>query len=164
MLLRIRSVCLLTVAIVWCADPAYAQCAAAIDALDKADKQVRLAQYDVASREQPVTGKPFLVRIGKVVTMGSERTEMTSNPILVSMREAQKAGKAKCEAAGSDMYRGTAVNKIRYYNPSAPKDMNPMTLWISKATGLPVFHELAGLGPGGYAWVYGDAVTDPAGK
>jgi hypothetical protein len=29
---------------------------------------------------------------------------------------------------------------------------------ISKATGLPVYHEVNGLGPGGFAWVYGDAV------
>ena len=155
----------LTIVVAGLADVAYAQCAAAIEALETADRQERLAQYNVENREQALTRQPFLVRIGKVVYTGSERSETSgTNPILASLRDAEKQGKAKCEAGGDDMYRGAAVSKIRYYNPTVPKAMNPMTLWISKSSGLPVYHEVPGLGTGGYAWIYGAAVKEPRSK
>jgi len=35
-------------------------------------------------------------------------------------------------------------------------------MWIDKRSGLPAYHEIDGLGPGGYAWVFGEVVKDPA--
>jgi hypothetical protein len=142
-----------------------ADCRLLLDALDKADRQPRVAQYDVETRDQPLQGTPFLVRIGKVVWVESQRSETDgTNPVLAALRRNVAAGSAKCEPAGSDTYRGTAVVKVRFDNPVAPKQYNPTTMWIDAKTGLPVYHELAGLGPGGFAWIYGDAVKEPAGQ
>ncbi len=94
-----------------------------------------------------------------------ERRDAGTNAVVAKVRDAAKNGKARCEPDGSDTYRGTAVNKIRFYNPLLPErfNLNPMTMWIAKGSGLPVFHELNDT-PGGYAWVYGDAVKEPAVK
>ena len=70
----------------------------------------------------------------------------------------------KCETAGSDTYRGAAVEKIKFDNPLSPKQYNPTTMWIAKGSGLPVYHELNDLGPGGFAWAYGAAVKEPVVK
>jgi len=153
------------------AGSAHANCSALFDALEKADKQTRFAQYDLDSRDQPLTGRPVLVRIGKLLYEGFggdyERHELdakSSNPMLAVMRRADQQGKARCEAAGTDTWRGTAVTKVRFDNPMSTKQFNPTTLWIAKSTGLPVYHEINGLGPGGFAWVYGDAVKEPVFK
>ena len=34
-------------------------------------------------------------------------------------------------------------------------------VWIAARRGLPAYHEIPGLGSGGYAWVFGDAVKEP---
>jgi hypothetical protein len=142
---------------------ATADCRLLLDALDKADRQPRVAQYDIETRDAPLTGDPFLVRIGKVVWVGAERTETDGvNPILKSLRRNVADGTARCEGAGTDTFRGAAVVKIRFDNPMAPARYNPTTMWIDRRSGLPVYHELNGLGPGGYAWVFGDSVRDPA--
>jgi hypothetical protein len=57
----------------------------------------------------------------------------------------------------------TAAIKFRIDNPAAPRSLNPMTLWIAKETGLPLYHEVNGL-DGGFASVFGDAVKEPAAK
>jgi hypothetical protein len=148
---------------------AHANCAPVVDALEKASRQARLAQYDIDSRDQPLTGKPVLVRIGKVLYDGFggdyERTEIDgADPMLQALRRAVREGRARCETAGTDTWRGAAATRVRFDNPMAPKQYNPTTMWIAKSTGLPVYHEINGLGPGGFAWVYGDAVSEPAVK
>jgi hypothetical protein len=148
------------------ADVAHANCGPLLDALEKADQQPRFAMYDIASRDQPLTGRPLAVRIGKVIYDASggdlQRRDAATNPVVAKVREAAKTGSARCEPGGSDTYRGTAANKIRFHNPLLPKryNLNPMTIWIAKGSGLPLFHELNDT-PGGYAWVYGDAVKEP---
>lgn len=150
------------------AQAAFASCERLLDALEKADRQERVAQYDIDSRDQPLTGKPMIVRIGKVMYDGSPAGPAFeahgtggTNPVLAALRKAGATGKAKCEAAGTDTYRGAATEKIRFDNPLAPARFNPTVMWIAKASGLPVYHELNDLGPGGFAWVYGAAVKDP---
>jgi hypothetical protein len=146
---------------------ARADCSALLAALEKADREPRFALYDLESREQPLTGKPVLVRIGKVVFDGFggdyERHDTDgTNPVLAQLRKAQRAGTARCAAAGTDTWRqGVAVNKIEFDNPLAPKSANPTTFWVSRVSGLPVYHEIANLGPGGYGWQFGEAVKEP---
>jgi hypothetical protein len=150
------------------AHTAQANCDRVFDALEKADKQERVAQYDLETRDQPLTGKPMSVRIGKVVYDGSFAGDMFEahqttgvNPVLRALYKARQEGKMKCESAGSENYRGLATDKVRFDNPLLPAKYNPMTLWIAKSNGLPVYHEVRDLGPGGFAWVYGDAVKTP---
>jgi hypothetical protein len=149
---------------------AHANCADLISALERADREPRMAQLDLEKRDQPIaTAKPVLVRIGKVHYDGFgsdlERVDSDgSNPVLAQLRRGHKAGTARCESAGADTWRGAAVSKIRFDNPLAPKSVNPTLFWIARSSGLPVYHEIATLGPGGYAWVYGDAVKSPVTK
>jgi hypothetical protein len=153
------------------AHAARANCDRLFEALDKADKQERVAQFDIDSRDQPLTGKPMTVRIGKVMYDGSpagnafeaHQTDGT-NPILAALRKMKQSGKARCDTAGSDTYRGLATEKIKFDNPLLPARVNPMTIWVAKDSGLPVYHELNDLGPGGFAWVYGSSVKDPVVK
>lgn len=147
---------------------ASANCDRLLDALEKADKQDRVAQYDIDSRDQPLTGKPMFVRIGKVMYDGSSTGDAFEahpvngpNPILNALRKSQQSGKLKCESLGSEPYRGAAAEKFRFDNPAAPAKFNPTTMWIAKSTGLPVYHEMNDLGPGGFAWTYGAAVKEP---
>lgn len=146
---------------------ASANCAPVLAALEKADREPRVAQYDIDSRDQPLTGKPVIVRIGKVVYDGFggdyERNDTDgTNPVLALLRRADQSGKARCEALGSDSWRGTPATKLRFDNPLAPKSVNPTTLWVGRTSGLPLYHEIGNLGPGGFAWVYGNAVKEPA--
>lgn len=167
---RRRLACLaLAVAAPWVAGPAWADCSELLKALEKADRQPRLAQYDIDSRDQPLTGKPVFVRVGKVIYDGFggdyERHESgAANPVIDALRREQKAGVSRCQPAGSDDWRGAAVTKVRFDNPMAPKSMNPTVFWIARSSGLPVYQEITGLGPGGYAWVYGDTVKEPVVK
>lgn len=150
------------------AHAAHASCDKLFDALEKADKQERSALYDIDSPDQPLTGKPITVRIGKMMYDGSptgpafeEHSTDGVNPILVALRKMKQGGKLKCDAAGSGSYRGMTTDKIKFENPLLPAKFNPMTIWIAQTNGLPVYHELNDLGPGGFAWVYGSAVKDP---
>jgi hypothetical protein len=147
---------------------ARANCDRLFEAFDKADKQERVAQYDIDSRDQPLTGKPMTVRIGKVMYDGTLAGNVFEahqtngvNPVLAALRKAKQDGKVTCDAAGGDTYRGQATEKIKFDNPLLPAKFNPMTIWIGKNNGLPVYHELNDLGPGGFAWVYGSDVKDP---
>ncbi len=155
------------------ANMAHANCGPLIEALEKAQKQERLAQYSLDSREQPLPGNPMVVRIGKFEYMSLEiggrhshyeRHESGGgNPILSALKRAAKDGTARCEGTASETLRGIATARIRFDNPAAPKSMNPTTMWIDKRNGLPAYHEINGL-DGGFAWVYGDAVKEPSVK
>jgi hypothetical protein len=145
--------------------PASANCNAVIDAAEKAQKQERLAQYEVASRNDAPQGQPMLVRIGRSeytsYSVGGrfshyERHDSAGNPILGALK---RSSPGRCESA-DDTYRGTAALKVRFDNPAAPQWMNPNTVWIDKRSGLPVYHEINGV-DGGFAWVYGDTVKEP---
>lgn len=148
---------------------AHANCTPILNALDKAWQQQRLAQYDVESREQPLGDKPMLVRINKVVwmSMGAayERSgEPSQNPMASTLRSDAANGAAKCEALDTASYRGQSAKKYRVDGSLGSQSLGRVTLWISAATGLPVFHEFEKLGPGGFAWTYGDAVKDVSKK
>jgi len=152
-----------------CAPLARAECERLFEALDKADRQDRVAQYLVEGRDQPLPAKPLTVRIGKVVYDGSlpgntfepHQTDGV-NPILRALRKAKQEGKVKCEPAGSDVYRGQAVEKFRFDNPLMPAQYNPTIVWVAKNTDMPILHEVHDFG--GFVWAYGSAVKDPVVK
>ncbi len=147
---------------------AHADCTELIAALDKADREARVAVLDLHTRDQPLTGRPAYVRIGKVRYDGSDgatyrrREGGGANPMHTTLQRAQQNGTAKCSAAGTDTWRGKPATKIRFDNPFVPKSMNPTTFWIARGSGLPVYHEIPAAGRGGYAWIYGEAVKEPA--
>lgn len=147
---------------------ARANCGALLAAFDKALVQPRVAIHDIHSRDAPLGARPSTIRIGDVMwddTGGSgryERFELEGHdPLTAALRKSDTQGKLKCTAAGSDTFRGTPVTKLKFDNPMVPAQFNPATVWISKSSGLPVYQEVTGLGAGGYAWVYGDAVKEP---
>jgi len=147
---------------------ARANCATVLDALDKAWQQDRLAQFDIDALDAPLTGKPFLVRINKEVWVnngsGFDRTgDPRQNPMASSLRSDAAKGKVDCESLGSATYRGQPATKYRITGSIGSKSTGRPTLWIGKA-GLPLYHEFELLGPGGFAWVYGDAVKEPGKK
>jgi len=153
------------------AQAARANCDRLFESLERADKQERVAQYIIDRSDQPLASKPMTVRIGKVRYDGTLAGDVFEahqtngvNPVLAALRKAKQDGKVKCDAAGGDTYRGLATEKIKFDNPLLPANFNPMTIWIAKNNGLPVYHELNDFGPGGFAWVYGSAVKDPVVK
>ena len=150
---------------------ALADCAAPLDALAKSWQQARLAQYDMKTPEQPLPSRPATVRIGKTIwtdTAGSGtfRTDPapSEHPFTVSIRLQAAKGPVNCELVGNATYRGQAVVKYKLDASAGSNTTGPVTLWVSKTSGLPVYHEYEKAYLGGYAWVYGDAVKEPAGK
>lgn len=155
-----------------CAGTAHAaSCAELVAALDKAWQQKRLAQYEVQSRDQAPTGRPFVVRIGRTLYDGSSGVDYTrievgdGDDLLNMLKRDEKSGAAQCEAAGKDRYRDGAVTKLNYTAQVMRNVTMVYTFWIAAASGLPVYHEVNGkFGKGAFAWTYGDTVKEPAAK
>jgi len=150
---------------------ALADCAAPLEALAKSWQQPRLAQYDMRTPEQPLPKSPATVRIGKTIwtdTAGSGtfRTDPapSEHPFTVSINLQAKKGPVNCELVGNGTYRGQAVVKYKLDASAGSNTTGRVTLWVSKTSGLPVYQEYEKTILGGYAWVYGDAVKEPAGK
>lgn len=147
--------------------PVYANCNPVIDALERSLKQERIAQFDVDSPEQPLTGRPMMVKIGKRIWVDAggsgydQSTDTGSNPILNALKRDAAKGTAKCDPVGSASYRGQAVDKYRIDGSVGSSITGRMIMWVGTPGGLPLFHELEKIGPGGFAWVYGDAVKEP---
>ncbi len=146
---------------------ALADCAAPLEALAKSWQQARLAQYEVSSPEQAPPSKPAMVRIGKTIwtdLTGSGkfmRTDIgpSEEPLAISMKRAKGQN---CQPLGDGTYHGQPVVKYKLDPSAGTNTMGGVTLWVSKASGLPVYHGFDKTAFGGYAWVYGDAVKEPA--
>jgi len=148
-----------------------ADCAAPLAALTKSWQQARLAHYDVESPEQPLPSKPAMVRIGKTIWTESglsgflrDENGPSENPMATDIKRQTAKGGANCELVGNGTYRGQSIVKYKLDPAAGSNSTGRVTLWVSKTSGLPVFHEYEKLPHGGYAWVYGDAVKEPAGK
>lgn len=84
-----------------------------------------------------------------------------ANPIISALKRDAAKGAAKCEAIGAGNHRGQASDKYRLDGSVGSSLTGRVTLWISKANGLPIYQEFEKLGAGGIAWVYGSAVKEP---
>jgi hypothetical protein len=140
-------------------------CKPLIDALEKAATQDRMAQYDLEREDQPLAGRPIVLRIGRAIytpgPRGMEKDEGGGEAAMVrAFKASERKGEMRCEAAGAGTFRGRAASKLRFVNPMAGSSMNPWVVWIGD-NGLPLYHQIGSL-PGGIAWVFGDAVKSPA--
>ena len=149
---------------------AQANCGPLLEAIDKAWKQERIAQYDIDSPDQPLSGLPQVVRVGKWIWSKGASDQLQRFPhaernvMVEALRSDVAKGTAKCEALPDGTYRGQAVRRYRLAG-NVGSDLTGRTVYsISRASGLPLYHEMEKLGPGGFAWVYGDAVKEPAVK
>ncbi len=79
------------------------------------------------------------------------------------MRDDEKKGKGRCEPLGERKVGADTVVGYLVRNNGKGEDFTALHVWISKSTGLPVYH---GLGEtNGFRWVYGaDVVPPPAGQ
>jgi hypothetical protein len=143
------------------ANVACANCGGLIDALEKADRTQRFAQHDVIGRDAPMAARPMLARIGAEIFVMGMPSVSTGNPLLTALRAREPQRTAKCDAPVPETVRGVSANRIAFINPLATRTMSRVTVWVSVDTGLPVYHEIPGLRTGGFAWVYGDAVSHP---
>jgi hypothetical protein len=145
---------------------AWANCAALLAALDKADAQPRMAMVDVDSPDRAPTAKPEFMRIDKTVYTpmagGWHTSQATGNSLATQIRAAQTQASGDCQSAGSGAVRGAPVDKVRFDSPSRQNSTGAATIWIDRKSGLPVYHEFAKLSGGGFAWTYGAAVALPA--
>ncbi len=178
--------CLAGLACSLAASVSAADCGPVVAAFEKAGKQQRIATYEVEGpNATPVLGPGAVIRIGKSMWVdagngGLDRYDVDFPDLAMAqmIREAERSGKTRCEAAGSGSYRGAAVTKYRYQNPRAARlpdevlkrlkttqqDLARVTLWVDTSTGLPAYQEVYAPGPKGNAWVYGDAVKAPGGR
>jgi hypothetical protein len=145
---------------------AYANCSPVAEALDKAARQDRLAQYDVDHPEQTPSGRALVIRIGKTTWVDAagtyDRSDSADADRMVSvLKKHLQDGKVQCEAAGNGTYAGQAAAKYRFESPMGGSSLGKVTFWVGKKSGLPLYHEFEKLGPGGFAWVYGNAVKEP---
>lgn len=155
----------------WCAASAahaQADCSAVIAAYAKADATKRFAIYSAESMAQAPKGKPFHVEIGdKSVTDTGYGKEYMSTGGGTSLGEGNslasevKANKKRCESLGDGEVGDEAVTGYSIRSAKSGQDPFAIHFWISKSTGLPMYH---GMGPGaGLRWVYGPGVVMPAG-
>jgi hypothetical protein len=165
-----RSACTIGLSLALGAGAAQADCKALIAALEKAEREERIAQYDVDAPNQPLNMAPLFVRIGKVGYTNTQdgkfdvRETGTANPMLAGLKRGVQDGKIQCEGAGSGAVRAATADKIRYTDPATGMRTGVTTVWIDRRSGLPAYHEFSKLGPGGIAWTYGDAVTAPVAR
>ena len=79
------------------------------------------------------------------------------------VRDDEKQGKGRCEPLGERKVGTDPVVGYMVRNNGKGEDYAALHVWISKSTGLPVYH---GLGEtNGFRWVYGtDVAAPPAGQ
>ena len=81
-----------------------------------------------------------------------------------ALKSCEQKGTARCEPLGErNVGRDAAVGyRIRNNAKGDAPDPTAIHMWISRATGLPLYH---GLGDdGGLRWVYGPEVVAPPGS
>jgi len=147
---------------------AHADCAPVIDAYAKAQATGRFAMYDVASLQAAPKGAPFHVEVGGAsYTNFGDRWQKGASGDAGSegaaLKSREQKGTARCEPLGErNVGRDAAVGyRIRNNAKGDAPDPTAIHMWISRATGLPLYH---GLGDdGGLRWVYGPEVVAPPG-
>jgi hypothetical protein len=158
------------------AGAAHADCAPVLAAYAKADATKRFAMFDVDSLDAPPKGEPFMVSVGdfayvpNIVKKGPlnyVKEGYTKSPSTfvgseaASLKNREQKGAVRCEPLGERKIGAVqAVGyQIRRNDKGNQPDDTAIHMWVSRDTGLPIYH---GMGSdGGLRWVYGAAVTVP---
>ena len=146
---------------------AHADCSAVVAAYTKAQATGRFGWVDADKLDEPAKKGPFsLMNIGNEGWMDMEGNgkfrKIPSGGAQAradSVRDDEKQGKARCEPLGERKVGSDPVVGYLVRNNGKGADTTALHVWISKSTGLPVYH---GFGETvGFRWAYGDAVTAP---
>ena len=148
---------------------AQADCKPVIDAYAKAEATGRYALYDVAGIQAQAKGKPFYVGIDGVgyTDFGGGRYQNAGNGQASSegdaLKDDEKTGKKRCEPLGERTIGNENATGYRIRSTEKGKlaDLTAIDMWMSKGTGLPIFHGMGSDG-GGMRWVFGPTVVAPA--
>ncbi len=146
---------------------AHADCAPVIAAYAKAEATGRYAMFDVSSIDAAPKGKPFQVDVDgfAYTNMGSSYSKSGGGDAGAegnSLRSREQKGTVRCEALGERRIgTETALGyRIRGNDKGNQPDPTAIHLWVSRASGLPLFHGMGSDG-GGLRWVYGAEVVAP---
>lgn len=153
---------------------AHADCSAVVSASEKAEATGRHAMFDVDGIASPPKGQPFLVTIGNAGYVNTGGTSGSYSSIgsgsataeATSLRTREQQGKIRCEPLGERRIGNEqAVGfQIRDNGKGTAPDPLAIHMWLSRTSGLPLFHGM-GSDSGGLHWVYGsDVVAPPAAK
>jgi len=163
-----------TLALAW-PGLALADCKPVIAAYTKADATKRYALFDVDSMAAPAKGDPIIIVIGdtryqpnmvrkgplNIVMDGYTKGPFTSSGEAASLKDREGKGEKRCEPLGERKVGTEALVGYRVRDAGSQPDITATDVWLSRATGLPVWHGL-GSDDGGFRWVYGAAVVAPA--
>ncbi len=150
---------------------AFADCSAVIGAYAKAQATGRFGWVDAGKLDEPTKKGPFsLVNIGNDGWFASMDTKDggkfkkipsgAAQARADAVRDNEKQGQSRCEPLGERKVGGDPlVGYLIRDNSKSAEDFAALHVWISKSTGLPVYHGLSE--NGGFRWVYGDAVAPP---
>ncbi|MGZ5769038.1 MAG: hypothetical protein ACXWJ9_17705 [Caldimonas sp.] len=159
-----------------CVCAAHADCGAVITAYAKADATKRFAVLDVDSINAAPKGDTIIAVIGDVQYTQNIVRKGPLNIVLDgykagpyypgiesgSLKDREGKGSARCEPLGErKIGTETAVGyRVRNNDRGTQPDPTATDVWVSRATGLPVWHGMGSDG-GGFRWVYGAAVIAP---
>ena len=147
---------------------AHANCGAVLNAYEKAEATGRYAVFDVDGIASPAKGQPFQVTIGTAgyVNVGGSYRRMGGGSAAAeatSLRTREQQGKVRCEPLGErKIGNEQAVGyQIRSNETGTASDPTAIHMWLSRSSGLPLFHGM-GSDSGGLHWVYGADVQAPS--
>lgn len=159
-----------------CVCSAQADCSPVISAYTKADATKRFAMFDVDSTAAAPKGDPFMTVIGDVqytpnivrkgplnfVTEGYKAGPYSPGIESSSLKDRERKGSVRCEPLGERKIGSeeAAGYRVRSSDKGTQADPTAIDIWVSRATGLPVWHGMGSDG-GGFRWVYGAAVAAP---
>jgi len=168
----------ITMGLAWLgACSAHADCGPVIAAYIKADATKRYAVFDVDSLTAAPTGDPLSLTIGdvsytqkyvkkgpfEIVKAGYQKGSSGAAFEASSLKSREQKGEVRCEPLGERKIGAEQVvgYRIRDNDKSGKPDVTAIEIWISRPTGLPLWHGM-GSDAGGFRWVFGAAVSAPS--
>jgi hypothetical protein len=165
-----RIVLSLAIAAVSCCSTgvASADCSPVIAAYAKAESAGRYAIYGVSSLTAAPKQPAFAIVIGRDLFMSpmeDGKYTRSSGGVAASegssLKEREKAGKARCDVMPARPVGTEPATGYEISDTAKPKDPYAIDFYVSKATGLPVWHGMGSDG-GGFLWKFGDSIAAPA--
>jgi hypothetical protein len=163
--MRVEAISPVLVAAALLSSTAHADCAQALAAFEKAQREPRIAVHMVADKNEKPSGDPMQVRIGDSVYIngvfnglqpGFFKDSSTIFPHTTDFKSTAKVT-VVCKAMGDDQYRGKPATRVHVQRSDRDKGN---TVWFDRASGLPVYQE-DDAKTIGLAFEYGNAVKDP---